>query len=386
MRTAVQIWRSVVLYSLLNTPDLVLGNTDDAGPSNANAPSAVARIVGGSALSPSAANYPFVANIVSTDPIFPGKKCTGTLVADRVVVTTANCLITGGSTWYSPELMSVAVGGSASENVYKVRQAFITDGYKRSTFRHNIGLVVLASPVPESVASPVRIYPGPFDIAADAVVAGYGLTATGSLAYPDAVQSVPVAILPVAECSFFADYDNATQICAYGGRGKDVCGGDEGAPLLVASATGGVAMLGVASYTTGPPGSTGLVCGNGDRLVYFEMGGSWAKWISRVAGVPYTDIAADPETFAIAHDAGAGSSADASAGASAAEDAGSGETAESASITAYSADAGAVQGPSILLDDSSSSLSEADSGVTRSSAAGTTALALLVFAVSATCF
>ncbi|KAJ2660488.1 hypothetical protein IWW48_002952 [Coemansia sp. RSA 1200] len=386
MKTAVQIWRSIVLYSLLYTPDFVLGDADDAGRSDNYTPSAVARIVGGSTLSPSAANYPFVANIVSTDPIFTGKKCTGTLITDRVVVTTANCLITSGSTWYSPELMSVALGGGASENVYKVRQAFITDGYKRSTFRHNIGLIVLASPVPEAVASPVRIYPGPFDITADAIVAGYGLASTGSSNYPDTVQSISVSILPVAECSPFADYDNATQICAYGGRGKDVCGGDEGAPLLVASDTGGVAMLGVASYTTGPPGSTGLVCGNGDRLVYFEMGGSWAKWISRVADVPYVDITADPENFVIAHGASISNSADNALAGTTTTGAESGETAESASITAYSADAGAVEGPSILLDDNSSGLSDADSGVTRSSITGTTALAFLVFAVFATCF
>ncbi|KAJ1785888.1 hypothetical protein LPJ59_006043 [Coemansia sp. RSA 2399] len=378
MKAVIELAISTILSTLLYAPEFALGAKDESDfyPPK---PSGVARVVGGAPSS--SGNYSFVANIVSLDPVFMGKKCSGTLINPRVVATTANCLLTSEFTWYNPDLMSVAVGG-ASENVYKVRQTFIADGYDRHTFGHNMGLIVLASPVPKSVATPVKIYPKPFDISVDTSVAGYGLTSARSGAYPSDVQAVPVIIQSNAECSYFADFNNATQLCAYGGRGKDVCGGDEGAPLLVTAESGETAMLGIASYTTGPAGVKGLDCGNGDRLVFFEMGGSWAKWISKVADIPYDDITNTEINLSTAHSSQeqihSSSTVSGKGGVSnTVDDAAD----ESKSITAFSANVGAIEGPSVQLGDSPAS--SADVSLANSTSTGT-ALALLAFTVFAT--
>ncbi|KAJ2559125.1 Serine protease 55 [Coemansia sp. RSA 1933] len=269
--------------------------------------------------------------------------------------------------------MSVAIG-SASENIYKVRQIFIANGYDRHTFRHNMGLIVLASPVPESIATPVKLYTEPFDISIDASVVGYGLTMVHSRVYPSSAQAVSMAIQSNKECSYFADFDNATQVCAYGGRGKDVCGGDEGAPLLVTSDSGEVAVLGIASYTTGPAGVKGLECGNGDRLVFFEMGGSWAKWIAAVSAIPYDNITDTNVSLGSIHRSKESSNS------------GSSTITQSVSksITAFSANVGAIEGPSVELGDSPPS-SAADTSLASTPSMGT-ALALLAFTLFAVSF
>ncbi|KAJ2620529.1 hypothetical protein GGI26_004936 [Coemansia sp. RSA 1358] len=318
------------------------------------------------------ASYGFIANVISVDHVHSGKKCTGALITDRIVVTTANCLLTAGHTWFRPELMSVLLGGS-TDNAYKVRQALIADGYTRDTLKHNVGLLVLASPVPESVATPIKIYTGTFNTTIGSYVAGYGLTAENPNANPEYAQAAPLSILDNDHCRSYPHFDSATQLCAYGGLDNAVCRGDEGAPLLVLSESGSPAILAITSYTAGPTGINGLGCKDRNRFVYFEMGGSWAKWISTTADVPYEHITVDTLSGGTS-DSNSGSHSDAG-----------GVTDTHPGITASSADVGAISGPSVSSEASesseSSSHSSASSVVAAGSANTSAALAFLVATV-----
>ncbi|KAJ2351104.1 hypothetical protein GGF43_004130 [Coemansia sp. RSA 2618] len=198
--------------------------------------------------------------------------------------------MTGSYTWFNPRLMSVSFG----PDVYDVRQALISDGFKHESFAHNVGLIILASPVPDSVATPVKIYSGSLATSTHVVAAGFGLTGRSTNPYPTRPHVAPLSIMDHRNCSAFAGFDSSTQLCVEGASGADLCMGDEGAPLLVTgSEEHSVALLGVASYITKSASSSGsrlVMCGGNGNVAYFEMSRSWAQWISKVAHVTYNDI------------------------------------------------------------------------------------------------
>ncbi|KAJ2077407.1 hypothetical protein H4R24_005152 [Coemansia sp. RSA 988] len=246
------------------------------------------RIAGGQTASQD--KFSFVANVVSLDSVYTGKNCTGALIGERLVMTTANCLMSSGLTWFNSDLMSVSFGDS-SQNIYKVRQALISDGYHSETFTHNVGLIVLASPVPESVATPVKIYSKKFTTNTPVFAIGYGVTGRELNPYPNSPQVVPLSIMSEKECSVYKSFDPATQLCVFGGAESSLCIGDEGAPLVVSSeAKHAVALVGMASYSTEAAGTKATACGGQGRVSYFEISKPWAGWISKAAHVTYNDI------------------------------------------------------------------------------------------------
>ncbi|KAJ2699867.1 hypothetical protein H4R19_005508, partial [Coemansia spiralis] len=109
------------------------------------------RVAGG--ISVSGRDVSFVASIRSVDPAVTGKSCTGALVHERLVLTTANCLVAGDLSWFDPRHVSVSLGAHA----YNVSQALMPDEYISAMHRHNIGLFVLATAVPSSIAAPVEM-------------------------------------------------------------------------------------------------------------------------------------------------------------------------------------------------------------------------------------
>ncbi|KAJ2847366.1 hypothetical protein IWW36_003891 [Coemansia brasiliensis] len=232
--------------------------------------------------------YSFVANIESTDPMYMGKNCTGVLISDNLVLTTANCLMSGGHTWFNPQLMSVFFG----KHSYKVHQALISDKYTQGSFAHNIGLIILASSVPSSTAQPVKIYSGKLNAAMDAFAVGYGIT-NDKMKYPNSAQVALMSILDNQKCFKYPQFDSGTEFCASGE--SNLCMGDEGAPLLVPNAKDdSVALAGIASYVVDSNRNAAKVCSNDDeQLVYFEMCISWAQWIANVSLVNYSSIVAD---------------------------------------------------------------------------------------------
>ncbi|PIA14527.1 trypsin-like serine protease [Coemansia reversa NRRL 1564] len=246
------------------------------------------RIVGGQTALQK--KFSFVANVVSVDSVYTGKNCTGALISQQLVMTTANCLMTSGLTWFNPDLMSVSFGES-NHNVYKVHQALISDDYHSNTFSHNVGLIILASPVPESVAIPVKILSEKFTIRTPVFAIGYGMSGSNLNTYPNNAQIVQLSIISDEKCSAYKSFDSTTQLCATGKADSGLCIGDEGAPLVVSNkAKTTVALVGIASYSTELAGTKETVCGKSERVSYFEISRSWTGWISKAANVSYDDI------------------------------------------------------------------------------------------------
>ncbi|KAJ2609681.1 hypothetical protein H4S08_003942 [Coemansia sp. RSA 1365] len=198
--------------------------------------------------------------------------------------------MTSEHTWFNPDLMSVSFGES-NHNVYKVHQTVVSDSYHSNTFSHNIGLIILASPVAESVAMPVKIYSEKFTTRTPVFAIGYGMSGSKLNTYLNNAQFVPLSIISDKECSAYKSFDSTTQLCATGKAESGLCVGDEGAPLVVSSKVKhSVALVGMASYSTELAGAKSTICGGNERVSYFEISRSWAGWISKAANVSYNDI------------------------------------------------------------------------------------------------
>ncbi|KAJ2777758.1 hypothetical protein GGI15_004405 [Coemansia interrupta] len=205
----------------------------------------------------------YVATIVSLDALHAGKKCMGALVTNTTVLTTADCLISSAHTRYASWLTTVSFNASQ----YRVRRTLLAPGFTPPSLRHNMGLLMLASPVPGSIAKPIRISPS---WPPHAHVPGHS----------------PLDVLGQAECHGAASYAQDSQVCAKGGV---VCRGDEGLPVVGPGAHGEV-LAGLVSYASGNP-NAGAWCGAGER-VYFEKAGAWADWVASAAGVRRLDVVA----------------------------------------------------------------------------------------------
>lgn len=247
------------------------------------------RLYGGSTVANN--THDFVADIVSVDPQYSGKKCSGTLITDGLVLTTANCLMTAGYTWFNTALMTVTFGDAHQTAVYKVKETMITDGYQKAKFHHNIGLIFLGSPVPSSVAKPIKMYPGHIGKFMSPIFAiGYGQTANSGPRGVVDPHVLEMSLLPDGRCSAYKNFDPSTQICANGNKQGGLCDGDEGAPLVSKQKDENWMLLGVASYSGIKSNSSTLVCGTEPTITYFEKVGAWTQWISKWANVPYNEI------------------------------------------------------------------------------------------------
>ncbi|KAJ1882758.1 hypothetical protein H4R99_007008 [Coemansia sp. RSA 1722] len=233
-------------------------------------------------------NLSFVADVVSLDPVHRGKKCTGALITNTTILTTANCLVSNSQTWYNPHLVSVSFNGAKDK--YMAENTITASGFHLGMFNDNIGLITLASAVAPEIAKPVGVYFGPPAESLEVYSLGYGRindTLTGIS--PKTPQIVQMQLMPGTRCMGYAKYDANTQICA--GAKKDtggLCAGDEGAPLITKiKGAEKYALVGVASFRARQAGGQDdEKCGQiNNGLVYYEAGAPWAAWISQMTGV-----------------------------------------------------------------------------------------------------
>ncbi|KAI8322395.1 trypsin-like serine protease, partial [Martensiomyces pterosporus] len=246
------------------------------------------RIIGGSPASNSA--FSFTGKMLARDPKYAGTTCTGTLITPSIVITTADCLITSGNTWYNSNLVTVSFG-STLQDVYTARQLMISDQYNSNTKHYNFGLIFLAQSVPSSVATPARVYMGQPAANTPVIAAGYGMTANTNGTYPSQLITVGLTLSSQSFCASKNSYfDSNSQICTDGGSGKDTCPGDAGGPLLVPVDSSTYALLGVTSVSTIPKGSSNPYCGLPGSVGYYERIGFWVQWMVKNANLTSSDI------------------------------------------------------------------------------------------------
>ncbi|CAL4063231.1 unnamed protein product [Meganyctiphanes norvegica] len=217
-----------------------------------------ARIIGGE-VAPAA---PWIVSL----KLWKRHTCGGALITARHVLTAAHCVLS----WKKvPGLLKIGLGSNilTNQTVIDVSKVAVCQNFtknKESKLEGDIAILTLSKDVDFNLqVEPICLPESPPDIAADAVVMGWGRTHENKTNSrdPNVLQAVSIPVLSPTICSLAYDKiftDN--MICAGDvSGGKDSCQGDSGGPLIIRNNTM-YTQIGVVSFGKGcgRPGYPGV--------------------------------------------------------------------------------------------------------------------------------
>lgn len=170
--------------------------------------------------------------------------CGGSLLDDRTVLTAAHCAIpvpNGGAEVLVGRTNLLDSGGQR----VRVLSVATHPGFDATTFRNDVALLRLASPVR---GTPVTLGADPAP-GTSATVLGWGALAEGQRTQTAWLQAGSVPVLDDAACvaALAPGFDPATQLCAGApGASADACQGDSGGPLVARGV-----LVGLVSWGSG---------------------------------------------------------------------------------------------------------------------------------------
>ncbi|KAJ1885902.1 hypothetical protein LPJ81_006807, partial [Coemansia sp. IMI 209127] len=259
-----------------------------------------ARIAGGE-VAPTG-DFQFVAYVEGYRNDLDGSICTGSLIAPNVVLTAAHCTISPMGFSYTASQMKVSFSHTPDaldvlSNGYNVTKVEPNSEFDQNTLRNDVALLILASDIPSSVASPVKLYAGEVGAGTQLTAAGYGLT------IPDDDYSVATQLMEVsltaATQAFCAsrddDYDPTLYLCTDDNTGRRVCPGDSGGPLSVASGDG-YALVGITDFISISSSDTDAnrtaleLCSEENSGSFFTRAYAYVDWIAKTANLDASDF------------------------------------------------------------------------------------------------
>lgn len=227
---------------------------DGRGDANAGAR---ASVVGGTPTS--IASYPWLAYIGYRGTV-EESSCGGTVVAPRLVLTAAHCVLTGTGKVGVASNFAVLTGvgnlrEANPERVSQVSQVLVFPGYDPSRLLNDAGLLVLAAPVTTPALSLATSSDATLSAPGVPVeVAGWGLTDVDPPQAPAVLREGRSAVRSAAFCQrklrrVLSVYSAASQICirSQAGPGASVCDGDSGGPGIARRPDGTPVQIGIIS-------------------------------------------------------------------------------------------------------------------------------------------
>ncbi|MGI8461073.1 MAG: S1 family peptidase [Solirubrobacterales bacterium] len=213
-------------------------------------------IINGHPATPGA--YPWMTALVRASvPAEAGTFCGGALIAPRVVLTAAHCVVDR-----APSSLDVVIGryrrSDRDGERIKVARIASHPNYDPGPTSDDAALLKLGKP---SVAPPLALV-GPGDEplwepGRTAHLAGWGILKEGGVEQPNELYETEVAIVTDAECAEAyrplpgeSPFKPSVEFCA-GAPGTDTCQGDSGGPLFVDDGAGGFKQAGIVSYGIG---------------------------------------------------------------------------------------------------------------------------------------
>lgn len=217
-----------------------------------------ASIVGGTPTSIAA--YPWLAYIAYRGAV-EEFSCGGTVVAPRLVLTAAHCVLSGTGKIALASNFAVLAGTgdlreASPERVSRVSQVLVFPSYDPSRLLNDAALLVLAAPV-SAPALPLAT-PAEAAVSAPGVpiqVAGWGLTDVTPPRSPAVLRAAQSLVQTPASCQrrlrrMLAGYSPASQICVRSQSGAGVCDGDSGGPGIARRPDGTPVQIGIVSLKT----------------------------------------------------------------------------------------------------------------------------------------
>ncbi len=209
------------------------------------------------------AEAPWQAALTLNPAIYAGNAferqfCGGSLVAPRLIISAAHCMVDPrtDTIWADGEIAAVTgrtqLSSSEGQEIPVADIFLFVDGQGNPLFvppssGWDVALVVLGQP---STATPIKI-PGPDETELWAVGRRADVTGWGATSFEgpgsDALLSAETAVLPDSTCRrpLGVQFDTATSLCVglYSGK-RDSCQGDSGGPLTTLTADGSARLVG----------------------------------------------------------------------------------------------------------------------------------------------
>ncbi|KAL4907674.1 trypsin-like cysteine/serine peptidase domain-containing protein [Aspergillus multicolor] len=189
-------------------------------------------LVGGSPAPSDAA--PYAAAILSSGWFGDNYICTGSLIAPRTILTSAECV--HGSSASSLKVRTGSANRSSGGKVIQVVQVIMHPNYNTNTHSFNVAVLRLQDKVAD--IEPVLI-------ASESAVSGTPVTLYGwgktdkailDLVYPESLQTLETAAISAADCvSFYDDLNPVSKemMCdAAPQKEQGSCEGDQGGPIV----------------------------------------------------------------------------------------------------------------------------------------------------------
>lgn len=246
------------LMVLLVGPGQSRGYASSANENRADTASrAGASIVGGTVTS--IESYPWIAHIRYRGPV-EDFECGGTVVAPRLILTAAHCVLTGTGRIAVAASFSVLTGvGNLEEatpdRLSRVSRVLVFPEYEPARFLNDAALLVLAEPVavptlPLATASDEALLADGVPVAA----AGWGLVDVEPPRLPIVLRDAQSVVRSTAYCQrrlrrVLPVFASDSQICvrSQAEPGASLCNGDSGGPGVARRADGTVVQIGIIS-------------------------------------------------------------------------------------------------------------------------------------------
>ncbi len=285
--------RAMVLIGVVT----LIGSTIASPPTAAaqDATGAVqTRIIGGTDAAVGA--WPSIAALLRSNQADPSQArfCGGTLIAPRVVLTAAHCVVSGGRTIAATSI-NVAVGARTLSAIQPVDRLSVAAIYANPLYTgavsgYDVALLILGTALTATPMPLVTDANMPADgSGATLSIAGWGSTKDypgGSnpvpTSYPDPLKEASVTLRTAETCTraYGTNYIAALMFCASGAGSPlvtDSCQGDSGGPIT--------AMIGDTKTLIGDV-SFGSGCGQSDRPGVYTRLTSVLPWILATATTP----------------------------------------------------------------------------------------------------
>lgn len=217
---------------------------------------------------------------------------TGSLIASNVVLASVSSYVYSNHS--QPNTFHISFDhlypkNKIASNAIRASKVIIHPDFNVKTHANNIVVIILEDNVPIFKVAPAKVYTGKPSTDSHLRVAGYGVTdGADTSSQPKHLMEVYVGLGSQDYCKrLSSNYNPDSMLCTNGTAGKDVCGGDWGAPLAIQPDLNFNKwdLLGFYSFKPNIADNHDYICGKPGLTSYYIYISPYVNWIAREANL-----------------------------------------------------------------------------------------------------